>query len=144
MLSVATSDISFLSFLNNSFFVNTHLTVDALTKISQLDMLLIFSNSSIFSFKTLFLGFVSDMSLEFANVYLLESSMLSSNYQDVQSIMLLLSPELTLAFGDFFSLCYGEAKFNFVPSAVFDSYTNNLNYSASNANSYFMLFFFYV
>ena len=144
MLSVATSDISLLSFLNNSFFVNTHLTVDALTKISQLDMLLIFSSSSTFSFKTLFLGFISDVNLEFTNVYLLESSMFSSNYQDVQSIVMLLSPELALAFSDFLSLCYGESKFNFIPSAVFDSYTNNLNYSISNANSYFMLFFFYV
>jgi hypothetical protein len=87
---------------------------------------------------------ILDFNLEFTNIYLLELSFFSSNYQDIFSVLMVLSPELIFAFGDYFTLCFGESKFNFLPSAVFDSYSNNLNYSVSDSNTYFILFFFYV
>lgn len=144
MSNVIISDFSFVSFLNNSFFLNSHLLVDSMTKLSQLDLILLLSNSSLLSFKTLFISMILDFNLEFTNVYLLELSFFSSNYQDIFSVLMVLSPELIFAFGDYFTLCFGESKFNFLPSAVFDSYSNNLNYSVSDSNTYFILFFFYV
>merc|ERR1712078_780485 len=138
------SDFSFLSFLNNSFFVNTHLLVDSMTKMSQLDLILLLSNSASLSFKTLFFSLMLDFNLEFTNNYLLEMSLFSSNYQDIFSLVMVLSPELVMAFSDYFSLCFGESKINFSPAAVFDSYSNNLNYSFSDSNAYFVLFFLYV
>jgi hypothetical protein len=48
-----------------------------------------------------------------------------------------------LAFSDYFMFHFGESKVNFTPSAVFDSYANNLNYSFSDSNAYFIMFFFY-
>ena len=85
-----------------------------------------------------------DFNLEFTNNYLLEMSLFSSNYQDIFSLVMVLSPELVMAFSDYFSLCFGESKINFSPAAVFDSYSNNLNYSFSDSNAYFVLFFLYV
>lgn len=49
-----------------------------------------------------------------------------------------------MSFSDYLFLCFGEAKFNHSPAAVFDSYANNLNYSVITTNSYFMLYFLYV
>jgi hypothetical protein len=144
MSGIIISDFSFLSFINNSFFLNSHLLVDSLTKVSQLDLILLLSNSSLMSFKVLFFSFLLDFNLEFTNVYLLELSLFSANYQDIFSLVMVLSPELIMAFSDYFSLCFGESKFNFLPSAVFDSYSNNLNYSISDSNVYFILFFLYV
>jgi hypothetical protein len=143
MSNVLISDFSFLSFLNNSFFLNSHLLVDSLTKVSQLDLILLLSNSSLLSFKTLFFSFLLDFNLEFTNIYLLELSFFSTNYQDIFSLVMVLSPELVIAFSDYFSTCFGESKFNFAPAAVFDSYSNNLNYSISDSNTYFVLFFLY-
>jgi hypothetical protein len=74
----------------------------------------------------------------------MELSLFSSNYQDIFSLVIVLSPELLMAFNDYLSLCFGEAKFNYTPAAVFDSYTNNLNYSVITSNSYFVLYFLYV
>lgn len=144
MSSILISDFSFLSFLSNSFFVNTHFLLDSITKFSQLDLILLLSNSSSLSFKTLLVSFMLDLNLELTNVYLMELSLFSSNYQDVFGLVTILSPELIMAFSDYFSLCFGEAKFNYMPVAVFDSYTNNLNYSLITSNSYFILYFLYV
>lgn len=144
MSGILISDFSFLSFLTNSFFVNTHFLVDSITKFSQLDLILLLSNSSTLSFKTLFISFIFDLNLELTNMYLMELSLFSSNYQDIFSLVVVLSPELLMAFSDYLSLCFGEAKFNYTPAAVFDSYTNNLNYSVITSNSYFVLYFLYV
>jgi hypothetical protein len=144
MSSIFISDFSFLSFLGNSFFVNTHFLVDSVTKLSQLDLILLLSNSSSLSFKTLFVSFIFDLNLELNNMYLMELSLFSSNYQDIFSLVTVLSPELVMSFSDYFSICFGEAKFNYAPAAVFDSYTNNLNYSIASSNSYFILYFLYV
>jgi hypothetical protein len=144
MSSILVSDFSFLSFLTNSFFINTHFLLDSVTKFSQLDLILLLSNSTVLSFKTLFISFIFDLNLELTNLYLMELSLFSSNYQDIFSLIVILSPELIMSFSDYLSLCFGEAKFNYAPVAVFDSYTNNLNYSFITSNSYFILYFLYV
>ena len=68
--SIATSDFSFVSFLYNSAFINQHLLTDSITKISQLDVILLASNVYSFSFKTLFMHFIVDLNTELFNLYL--------------------------------------------------------------------------
>jgi len=123
--------------------VNQHLLVDSITKLSELDIVLLYSTNFTFSFKTLFLSLIFDVNTEFSNLYFFETSLLSSNFQDIFATVLVLSPELTLAFSDYFTSYFSESKFNFIPSAIFDSYANNLNYSFSDSNAYFIMFFFY-
>jgi hypothetical protein len=128
----------------NSYFINQHLVIDSITKLSQMDTILIMSNNYSSTFKTLFLSFVMDMNIEFFNLYLPYISLFNSNYQDIYSVVNLLSPELMLAFNDYFSSYFFSASVNFTPSSVFDSYVNNLNYSFSEGVVTFFMFFLYV
>lgn len=142
--TIATSDFSFVSFMYNSYFINQHLVIDSITKLSQMDTILIMSNNYSSTFKTLFLSFIMDMNVEFFNLYLPYISLFNSNYQDIYSVVNLLSPELMLAFNDYFSSYFFSASVNFLPSSVFDSYVNNLNYSFSEGIVSFFMFFLYV
>lgn len=138
------SDSSFLSFLYNSFFVSHHLTIDSLTKLSQLDVIMLISNSHYHSFKTLFLSLVLDVNTDMFNLYLPYLSFFNSRYQDIYSTISLLSPELILAFNDYFSTYFLASSINLSPSVVFDSYSNNLNYGFSEGIITFFMFFVYV
>lgn len=138
------SDSSFVSFLYNSFFVSHHITIDSITKLSQLDVIMLISNSHQNSFKTLFLHFILDINTDMFNLYLPYLSFLNSKYQDIYSTITLLSPELILAFNDYFSTYFLSSSINFTPSAVFDSYSNNLNYGFSEGVITFFMFFIYV
>ena len=125
-------------------FINQHLLTDSLTKISQLDVILLASNVHSFSFKTLFMHFIVDINTELFNLYLCYIHLFNSNYQDIYSVVLLLSPELVLGFNDFFASYFFSAGLGFTPSAVFDSYVNNLNYSFSEGIISFIMFVFYI
>ena len=142
--TIATSDFSFVSFLYNSAFINQHLLTDSITKISQLDVILLASNVYSFSFKALFMHFIVDLNTELFNLYLCYIHLFNSNYQDIYSVVLLLTPELVLGFNDFFSTYFFSSSINFTPAAVFDSYVNNLNYSFSEGIVSFIMFVFYV
>jgi phosphate starvation-inducible membrane PsiE len=96
------------------------------------------------SFQTLFLSFLLDIHTDFFNLYLPYIPLFSSSYQDSSSMILLLSPELTLAFRDFYATYFFESSINFLPSAVFDSFANNLTYHVSDGIVTFFMFFFYV
>ena len=138
------SDSSFLSFLYNSFFVSHHVVTDSITKLSQLDVIILMSNNYTYSFKTLFISLVLDLNTDMFNLYLPYLSFFSSNYQDIYSVVTLLSPEVIFAFNDYFSTYFFSSSINFTPSAVFDSYTNNLNYSFSEGIITFFMFFIYI
>jgi hypothetical protein len=142
--SVALSDTTFVSFLYNSSFISHHMLTDSITKFSTLDFALIMSNNFHMSFQTLFLSFLLDIHTDFFNLYMPYIPLFSSSYQDSTSMILLLSPELTLAFRDFYSTYFFESSINFLPSAVFDSFANNLTYHVSDGVVTFFMFFFYV
>jgi hypothetical protein len=52
----------------------------------------------------------------------------SSSYQDIFSLVLLFSPDLILAFDDYFFTYYSTNFINTAVASVFDSYSSNLNY----------------
>jgi hypothetical protein len=64
----------------------------------------------------------------FSVSYLPLLTALSSSYQDINSLVFLLSPEVTIALIDYFTFYYTTSFINFQAAACFDSYTNNLNY----------------
>lgn len=142
--TIALSDTSFVSFLYNSSFISHHLLTDGLTKFSTLDFALIMSNNVYMSSQTLFLSFILDIHTDFFNLYLPYIPLFSSSYQDSSSMILLLSPDLILAFKDFYSTYFFESSINFLPAAVFDSFVNNLTYHVSEGVVNFFMFFFYV
>lgn len=142
--TIALSDTSFLSFLYNSSFISHHLLTDSLTKFSTLDFALIMSNNFHMSFQTLFLSFLLDIHTDFFNLYLPYIPLFTSSYQDSSSMVLLLSPDLILAFKEFYSTYFFESAINFLPAAVFDSFVNNLTYHVCDGVINFFMFFFYV
>ena len=139
--TIALSDTSFLSFLYNSSFISHHLLTDSLTKFSTLDFALIMSNNFHMSFQTLFLSFLLDIHTDFFNLYLPYIPLFTSSYQDSSSMVLLLSPDLILAFKEFYSTYFFESAINFLPAAVFDSFVNNLTYHVCDGVINFFMFF---
>jgi hypothetical protein len=102
------------------------------------------SNNAYMSSQTLFLSFILDIHTDFFNLYLPYIPLFTSSYQDSSSMILLLSPDLILAFKDFYSTYFFESSINFLPAAVFDSFVNNLTYHVSEGVVNFFMFFFYV
>jgi len=85
-----------------------------------------------------------DMILSTSTCYLPLSPMFQSEYQEVFSTALLVTPELSLALTDYATSYLSSAAFSVSPAAVFDSYTNNLNFYPSEGTIHFMLFAMYV
>ena len=127
--SVTFSDYSFISFLTNSSFINQHLTIDYLNKVSNLDVILLSGNSWSLSVAVLFNNYVNDIYLLFSINYLYALPLFTSSYQDILNVVLLLSPEVIIAFNDYLSTYYGLSTVNKTSLVFFDSYTNNLNYN---------------
>lgn len=142
--NLAASDFSFISFLYNSAFINQHLLTDFITKVSQLDLILIISNSYIFSFKTLYIYMLMDVNVDMFNLFISYLPLLNSNYQDIYGVVLLLSPELIFALNDFFASYFLSSSINLSPASVFDSYVNNLNYSFHESVVTFLMFVLYI
>ena len=142
--TLAFSDTSFVSFLYNSFFVSQHVVTDKISKLSYLDIIILKTNSWNFNVQTLYFSFLNDMYVEFFNLYLPLLSLMGSNYQDFFTLIAIVSPELNLAMSDYFYEIFFFNNINFLPSSVFDSFTNNLNYFANDGFVVFIMFFLYV
>ena len=143
MSTVAFHDYSLLSFFYNSSFINQHLTTDYTTKLSYLDIMLISTNAWNFNVSVLYNSFICDTYLTFSVKYLSILPIFTSAYQDIFNLILLFSPELVLAFSDYFQVYYNFIFLNANVSACFDSYTNNLNYNFSEGIISFFMFFFF-
>jgi hypothetical protein len=144
MSTVAFHDYSLLSFFYNSSFINQHLTTDYTTKLSYLDIMLISTNAWNFNVSVLYNSFICDTYLTFSVKYLSILPIFTSAYQDIFNLILLFSPELVLAFSDYFQVYYNFIFLNANVSACFDSYTNNLNYKFSEGIISFFMFFFFL
>lgn len=142
--TLAFSDTSFVSFLYNSFFVSQHVVTDKISKLSYLDIIILKTNSWNFNVQTLYFSFLNDMYVEFFNLYLPLLSLMGSNYQDFFTLIAIVSPELNLAISDYFYEIFFFNNINFLPSSVFDSFTNNLNYFANDGFVVFIMFFLYI
>lgn len=109
-----------------------------------MDFLLIMTNNTGMSAQTLFLSFLLDINVDFVNLFLPYIPLFSSSYQDSSSMVLLLSPDMILAFKEFYTTYFFESSINFLPAAVFDSFVNNLTYHVCDGVVTFVTFFFYV
>jgi hypothetical protein len=138
------SDYYLTSFLYNSSFINQHLLSDYNSKLSYLDTVLLGMGSSpLNSGNFLYSSFISDTFLLFNIKFLNVISLFSSSYQDILSLVLLFSPEVILAFNDYFLLYYSNSFLGATASSVFDSYTSNLNYSFGDGIITLFLFFIF-
>lgn len=84
------------------------------------------------------------MYLSFNIQYLPYLSYFTSIYQDIFTLIIFFSPEVIIAFSDYFYFYYG-GLYTTLPlvSSCFDSYVNNLNYSYNNGLLTFFMFFFF-
>ena len=142
--ALAFSDTSFVSFLYNSFFVSQHVLTDKISKLSYLDIIILKTNSWNFNVQTLYFSFLNDIYLDFFNLYLPLISLMGSNYQDFFTLIAIISPELNIAISDYFYEVFFFNNVNLLPAAVFDSFTNNLNYFSNDGFVIFIMFFLYV
>lgn len=142
--TLAFSDTSFVSFLYNSFFVSQHVLTDKISKLSYLDVIILKTNSWNFNVQTLYFSFLNDIYLDFFNLYLPLISLMGSNYQDFFTLIAIISPELNIAISDYFYEVFFFNNVNLLPAAVFDSFTNNLNYFSNDGFVVFIMFFLYV
>jgi len=118
--------------------------VDQVSKFSYLDAFLIQSNLNNLTPQVLYNAFTNDMLLHLNTTFLPLSPIFQSDYQDSFSLLLLLSPELTLALNNYYSLYYMAPTLNTTPAPVFDAYLNNLNFYFSEGIIHFFLFFLYI
>lgn len=113
-------------------------------KLSSLDAMLIHINLQIRGSQFLYDSFVYDTIL-FLNIYYLPfSTLILSSYQEHISSVLVLSPELFLLFTEYINTFILFSLINTSPSAVFDSYINNLNFFYGEGCVQLFLFFIYI
>jgi hypothetical protein len=134
------SDWSLASFLFQSSFINQHLAIDHISKLSHLDTMLIKANSNTNDIQTLYSSVMNDLILETSTLSLPTMNLLQTEYQESFSTLMLLAPELSTMISDYALTYYTNSVINFLPSAVFDSYTNNMNYYFSEGVLHFMMF----
>jgi len=124
--------------------VNQHILIDHVSKAAHLETILVYASSKASSIYSLYTSLMHDMVLSTSTCYLPLSPMFQSEYQELFSTVLLVTPELSFALTDYAVNYLSSASFGVSPAAVFDSYTNNLNYYPSEGTVHFFLFALYV
>lgn len=142
--TLVASDWSLVSFIFQSSFINQHMTIDAISKTSHLDVILLNSNSTKNLSEYLFSSTMNDLLLETNTLFFPLSSLLQSEYQDTYSTTLLIAPELSIALKEYTNTYWLASTINSTPASVFDSYTNNLNYFPGEGMISFLLFGLFV
>lgn len=125
---------------NNSF-INQHYITDYVSKLSHLDLILLNINTWGYSVSGLYNSFIYDLHSFFFISSSFKILLFSSFYQDVHALVLLFSPELTLAFNDYFTFLSNYSLTNGSVSAYFDSYVSNINYNFGDGILFFFMFF---
>jgi hypothetical protein len=93
--------------------------------------------------QSLYLNSMIDSSIHLNSLYLPINSLLQTEYQESLALTTLVSPELTIAMQDYVTAYFLNSSFSQTPSAVFDSYTNNLNFFPSEGIVHVLLFGMY-
>lgn len=134
------SDYNIFSFLTSAFFVNTHFFLDSITKMSFLDLLFFTESDSYNASRELF-DFIMWDQISFLNNTLFSSQFLFyTNHQDYITLVLYHCPELTLAIVSFVESYWFKAAISYVPSAVFDVFSDSLSSSLSEFVDYALMF----
>jgi len=132
------------SFVFQSSFLSNVMFSDFIVKLSSLDAMLIHLNTNLRGSQFLYDSFVYDIIL-FLNIYYLPfSTLILSGYQEHVSSVLVLAPELSFLFTEYINNYVLFNLINNSPSAVFDSYLNNLNFFYGEGCVQLFLFFLYV
>ena len=117
--------------------------LDSSTKLSYLDVLLIASSGRNYDAATLYHSFLHDTYLIFVLRYFNILPSFISSYQDLFTVSLIFTPEVILAFNEYFNSFYHFFFLNSVAVACFDSYTSNMTYSIQEGLSSVFLFFLF-
>ena len=136
-------DYSLIFFIYNNSFINQHFIIDYVSKLSQLDLILLNINTWNFSVLGLYNSFVYDLHSFFFINSSFKILLFSSFYQDIHSLVLLFSPELVLAFNDYFIFLQNYSLNTGSASAYFDSYVSNINYNFGDGVLFFFMFFIF-
>jgi len=117
---------------------------DSLVKLSTLDAMLIHLNTQVRAPQFLYDSFIYD-NLLFVNIhYLPLTTLILSSYQEYISSILVLTPELSFLINNYINNYVLFSYINTSPSAVFDSYINNLNFFYGEGFLQFFLFYIYI
>jgi len=141
VLDLVTADWSLVSFIFQSSFINQHLQTDQIVKVTHLDIILL--QNILYKSQVLYHSLLNDMVTNILNYSLNSLPSLQSDYQDMFSNILLLSPELVLVLNEFVDTFYLQKTVNMTPTAVFDSFNNVLNFYSTEGTVYLMLFVLY-
>lgn len=132
-------DYNFYSMLTNSGFLNSHFSVDTLTKFSTIDLL--FSNNSVH--KELFDFYLWDISTFIYIIFPSLQLLFFSDYQDFNLTLLYYSPELVIALYSYIDTFFLNNKVFNSPVVFFDNFSDLLNLCLSEFIEYFILFFLF-
>ena len=138
------SEYNLFFLLTSPFFVNAHFFLDSLVKMSFIDVLL-FSESDSYAASREFFDFmvwdiVSSLNINF----FFYNSLYSTNYQDLIVVIVHNSPELVLAFDDFFKTYWLNSYINRVASSVFDVLSDSINLSLDELVKYMIMYMMFV
>lgn len=123
------ADISVVSFLMSPFFINTHLFLDSLTKMSFIDILFYSETDTLNSSRELFDFLMWDLSSYVSSNFFIFQFIFYTDYQDFLLTSSHHSPELNLAIIDYVTTYWISYITNYTPSAVFDLYYDSLSSS---------------
>jgi len=141
--NIVYSETSVLSWFFNLFFSSNHLITDYIVNITNLDILNLLSNSVELEKFKLFNFFFLDLDLLLNQIAPYFLNLINFGYQNVNSINLLINPEVYLIVYDYYVNYYFTSTIFTKPVVVYDSYINNLNFLSTNGalNFYFFVFF---
>lgn len=143
-LDTLNNDISFLTFVLKSSFLDHNILVDQLSKISYLDIILIQANANNMSIQTLFNTVSSDAIINLSTCFLPLAYYLQFEFHDGFTSVAHVSPELISVLEDYTLFYWLVSAINFLPSVVIDSYNISDNYFLYKGVHDFFLFGFYV
>jgi len=135
------SDYNIFSFIINPFFVNSHLFLDHIVKMSFLDIIFFNETDTLNSPKELYEILMWDNLSFIHNTFLSLQMFFYTDYQDFLVLVLHHSPELSLALLDYVNYYWLNSTINSTPYAVFDIFSDSLTLAVSEFLEYFVAFF---
>ena len=144
IFDLATTDYNIFSFLTSPFFLNTHLFLDYLTKLSFLDILFLNETKQDLESKEFFELVMWDVSLFLSNSFLPSQLFFYTDSQDFIVIILYHSPELTLALLDFINTYWLNSILYIDLGAVCDTFNDSFSSSLIELLDFSIAVFFFL
>jgi len=142
--SIVSFDWSLTAFIFQPTFLSSYFFNDYASKLSALDVTLISAGSNFVIPQKLYTAFVGDYIGDISINFLPLSPLLQTEYQEPLNSILLLSPELALAFGDYILYHIVPPTLNVSPSATFDAFAGTLNFYYGEGLIQLFFYFLYI